>query len=59
MGFSEVTGGRALSFRNLSMRETAAPSFARRMRRGKVYPPQAELPHKINYWKKPAREPWN
>jgi len=52
MGFSEVTGGRALSFRNLSMGEAAAPSIARRMRRGKVYPPQAELPHKIKLLEK-------
>jgi hypothetical protein len=28
MDFSEVTGGRALSFSNLSMGEAAAPSFS-------------------------------
>jgi len=32
--FSEVTGGRAPSFHDLSMGETAAPSLSRGMRRG-------------------------
>jgi len=33
-GFSEVTSGRVLSFPDVSVGETAAPSLSRRMRRG-------------------------
>ena len=45
MGFSEVTGGRVLSFSNLSMGETAAPSFSEENAEGaKIYPPLAESP---------------
>jgi len=32
MGFSEATGGRALSFRDISMGEPAAQSLSRGMR---------------------------
>jgi len=61
VGFSEVTGGlrrawpsrRALSFRNLSIGETAAPSFSEENAEGVKHPPL------ISYWKIPAREPWN
>jgi len=50
--FSEVTGGRALSFRNLSVGEAAALSLSKGMRRGKDSPADKLL-------KRPAREPWN
>jgi hypothetical protein len=40
VGFSEATGGRALSFSNLSMGETAAPSFSEENAEG------AELPRR-------------
>ncbi|MFO8164396.1 MAG: hypothetical protein R6T98_07670, partial [Desulfatiglandales bacterium] len=33
MGFFEVTGGRGVSFRNVSVGEPAAPSLSRGMRR--------------------------
>ena len=36
--FSEVTGERALSFRDLSLGETAGPSLSRGMRRGQNSP---------------------
>jgi hypothetical protein len=36
--FSEVTGGRPPSFRDLSLGETAAPSASRGMRRGQNSP---------------------
>jgi hypothetical protein len=52
MGFSEVTGGRALSFRDVSMGETAAQSLSKGMRRGQDSPVDMLL-------KRPAREPWN
>jgi hypothetical protein len=39
MDFSEVTGGRALSFSNLSMGETAAPSFSEENAEGVKTPP--------------------
>jgi hypothetical protein len=52
MGFYEVTGVRALFFRNVSMGETAAPSLSRGMRRGQNSPVDMLL-------KKPAREPRN
>jgi hypothetical protein len=60
MGFYEVTGGRALFFRTVSMGEAAAPSrsapssrprgLSRGMRRGQNSPVDMLL-------KKPAREP--
>jgi hypothetical protein len=51
VGFSEATGGRALSFRDVSMGETAAQSLSRGMRRGQNSPVDTLL-------KRPAREPW-
>ena len=39
VGFSEVTGGRALSFSNLSMGEAAAPSFSEENAEGVRNPP--------------------
>jgi len=39
MDFSEVTGGRALSFHNLSMGETAVPSFSEENAEGVENPP--------------------
>ena len=39
VGFFEVTGGRALSFSNLSMGETAAPSFSEENAEGVKNPP--------------------
>jgi len=53
MDFYEVTGGRALSFRNLSMGEAAAPSFSEENAEG------VKHPLLISYLKRPAREPWN
>ena len=50
-GFSEVTGGRALYFRGLSVGETAGPACGT-MRRGQDSPTDKLL-------KRPAREPWN
>ncbi len=50
-GFSEVTGGRALYFRGLSVGETAGPACGT-MRRGQDSPTDKSL-------KRPAREPWN
>jgi hypothetical protein len=50
--FSEVTGVRALSFRNVSVGETAAQSLSRGMRRGQNSPADKLL-------KRPSREPWN
>ncbi|MFO8165913.1 MAG: hypothetical protein R6T98_15435 [Desulfatiglandales bacterium] len=38
MGFFEVTGGRVLSFRNVSVGEPAAPSLSRGMRRASGSP---------------------
>jgi len=38
MGFFAVTGGRVLSFRNLSVGETAALSLSKGMRRGQNSP---------------------
>jgi len=54
VGFSEVTGGRALSFRNGSMGETAGLPLDRAgaMRRGQNSPVDTLL-------KRPAREPRN
>jgi len=52
MDFSEVTGVRALSFRNLSVGETALPRHVGAMRRGQNSPIDKLL-------KKPAREPRN
>jgi len=52
VGFSEVTGVRALSFRDVSMGETAAPSLTRGMRRGQNSPVDMLL-------KRPDREPRN
>jgi len=54
MGFSEVTGGRALSFCNVSMGETAGLPLDRAgaMRRGQNSPVDTLL-------KRPAREPWS
>ena len=54
MGFYEVTGGRALSFRDVSMGETAGLPLDRAgaMRRGQKSPVDMVL-------KRPAREPWN
>ena len=42
-GFSEVTGGRALSFQDLSMGETAALSLSKGMRRGQNSPVDKSL----------------
>jgi len=50
--FSEVTGVRALFFRNLSVGETALPRHVGAMRRGQNSPIDKLL-------KRPAREPWN
>jgi len=50
--FSEMTGVRVLSFRNVSVGETAAQSLSRGMRRGQNSPADTLL-------KRPAREPWN
>jgi len=54
MGFYEVTGVRALSFRDISMGETAGLQLDRAgaMRRGQDSPVDMLL-------KRPAREPWN
>ncbi|MFO8165909.1 MAG: hypothetical protein R6T98_15415 [Desulfatiglandales bacterium] len=52
MDFFEVTGGRVLSFRNVSVGEPAAPSLSRGMRRGQNSPMDTLL-------KRPIREPWN
>jgi hypothetical protein len=52
MGFFAVTGGRVLSFRNLSVGETAALSLSKGMRRGQDSPMDKLL-------KRPTREPWN
>jgi len=54
MGFYEVTGGKALSFRDVSMGETAGLPLDREgaMRRGQDSPVDMLL-------KRPAREPWN
>jgi len=54
MGFSEVTGGRALSFRDVSMGEAAGLPLDRAgaMRRGQDSPVDMLL-------KRQAREPWN
>ncbi|MFO8163243.1 MAG: hypothetical protein R6T98_01765 [Desulfatiglandales bacterium] len=52
MGFFEVTGGRGVSFRNVSVGEPAAPSLSRGMRRGQNSPMDTLL-------KRPTREPWN
>jgi len=54
VGFFEVTGVRALSFRNVSMGETAGLPLDRAgaMRRGQDSPVDMLL-------KRPAREPWN
>ncbi len=51
MDFSEVTGGRALSFRDVSMGEAAALSLSRRMWRVQDSPVDMLL-------KRQAREPW-
>ena len=50
--FSEVTGVRALSFRNLSVGETAGPDLS-----GQCGGGQNSLIDKL--LKRPAREPWN
>jgi len=54
MGFSEVTGGRALSFCDVSMGETAGLPLdrAEAMRRG-------QNSHVDTLLKRPAWEPWN
>jgi hypothetical protein len=54
VGFSEVTGGRALSFRDVSMGEAAGLPLDRAgaMWRGQYSPVDTLL-------KRPAREPWN
>ncbi|UCE35327.1 MAG: hypothetical protein JSV40_05340 [Deltaproteobacteria bacterium] len=51
-GLSGVTGGRAPSFRDLSVGETAALSLSKGMRRGQDSPAD-------KLQKRPAREPWN
>ena len=54
-----MTGGRALSFRNLSMGETAAPSFSEENAEGAKFIRLWRTPPLISYLKRPAREPWN
>jgi hypothetical protein len=51
VGFSEATGGRALSFRDVSMGETAALSLSRGMRRGQNSPVDTLL-------KRLSPDPW-